>query len=361
MPVRRIIFWQPFASPHQEAFLEAVAEQFEGDVILGVERATLPPERVAQGWREPQHIRVRVIDISKPENHAALAAYRSSDSLHVFTGFFSHPLVWAGFHKLADSQAKLAIYSEAPEQPPLTGWLKRARGRLLAARWTKRFDFVLAVGGVGCEFFERIGFPKDKIVAFGYYLPLPPLADVRRVRRSGDLVHILSAGQLVRRKGVDLLIEACATLPKVGWRVDIYGSGPERQRLEWLAASLGVSNSIVFHGTATNPEVQEALAEADCVVVPSRFDGWGALVSESLGVGTPVICTAACGVASVIADNPSFHSRTCKPTVSGIRQAMQAAIRVSPVSAVVRRDIRANAERVLSPSLAATHFLALAS
>lgn len=149
MPVSRIIFWQPFASPHQEAFLEAVAEQFPGEVILGVER-DLPPERVAQGWQRPNHKKVRVVDISVLKNHAWLANYRDADSLHVFTGFFSHPLVWSGFRKLASSEAKLAIYSEAPEQPLLTGWIKLLRGRLLARRWESRFAFVLAIGGIGC-------------------------------------------------------------------------------------------------------------------------------------------------------------------------------------------------------------------
>jgi hypothetical protein len=33
LKIDRIIFWQPFASPHQEAFLEAVAEQFSGRIF----------------------------------------------------------------------------------------------------------------------------------------------------------------------------------------------------------------------------------------------------------------------------------------------------------------------------------------
>ncbi|NBT12381.1 MAG: hypothetical protein EBS56_02130, partial [Planctomycetia bacterium] len=83
-----------------------MAEQFPGEVILAVEQ-DMPPERVAQGWRKPVHKLVRVIDVSSPSNHAALTTHRGSDSLHVFTGFFSHPLVWAAFHALKSSQARL--------------------------------------------------------------------------------------------------------------------------------------------------------------------------------------------------------------------------------------------------------------
>lgn len=336
-----------------------MAGQFAGEVILGVERPDLPPERVAQGWLEPKHVRVRVTDVSKPENHAALASLRSSDSLHVFTGFFSHPLVWAAFRRLASSPAQLAIYSEAPEQPLLTGWIKRLRGRLLAWRWSRRFAFVLAVGGVGCEFFRRIGFPPVAITPFGYFLPpstliAPPECSQR------DEYRFISAGQLVSRKGIDILIDACALLPRTSWHLDIYGDGVARVGLIERAARKGLTSAITFRGTLRNDNLGEKLASADCTLLPSRFDGWGALVSESLGIGTPVICTNSCGVAAVVSANPSFRSRTCPTTVGGLLEALQATLQAGRVTSAGRRDIQAQAQHVLSPSLAATRFLALA-
>ncbi len=302
-PRATIIFWQPIASPHQEAFLEAVAERCAADygveVILGVER-DLPPERSAQGWQRPRHKHLKVVDISVPANHAALAAHATAASLHVFSGFFSHPLVWAGFRRLAPTPARLAIFSEAPEQPWQTGWLKRLRGRVLAARWARRFAFVLAIGGVGCEFFSRIGFPKEKIVPFGYFLDVPPLANATADRTSVGVARFISAGQLIHRKGIDLLLRACGELPATGWRLDCYGDGPERPRLDHMVRSLGLAERVVFHGVVSNDAVRSALAQADCAVLPSRFDGWGTLVNEALAAGTPVICTAACGAAMLV-------------------------------------------------------------
>jgi glycosyltransferase involved in cell wall biosynthesis len=325
LKIDRIIFWQPFASPHQEAFLEAVAEQFPGEVILGVE-SDLPTERIAQGWRKPEYKRVRVVDISNPENHTALASHRGPDSLHVFTGFFSHPLVWAGFHKLKSSQARLAIYSEAPEQPLLTGWLKRLRGRWLAARYAKRFAFVLAIGGIGCEFFGRIGFPQEKIVPFGYYLAVPPLPTEPAEPQDG-VFRFVSGGQLIHRKGIDLLIKASATLPQTGWHLDIYGDGPERCSLEQLAEQRGVADRISFLGRVPNEAVRNALAAADCAVLPSRFDGWGALVSEALAVGTPTICTESCGAATLLAASPgSVTVATVEPLAAALSAALEAGL-----------------------------------
>jgi glycosyltransferase involved in cell wall biosynthesis len=358
-PRPTIIFWQPIASPHQEAFLEAVAERcaaaYGAEVILGVER-DLPPERSAQGWREPRHKHLKVVDVSVPANHAALAAHATAASLHVFSGFFSHPLVWAGFRRLAPSPARLAIFSEAPEQQWQTGWLKRLRGRVLAARWARRFAFVLAIGGVGCEFFRRIGFPKEKIVPFGYFLDVPPLVEPASDRASDGFVRFMSAGQLIHRKGIDLLLRACGTLPATGWRLDIYGDGPERTRLEQVSRSLGLADRVAFHGVAANDTVRSALAEADCTVLPSRFDGWGMLVSESLAAGTPVICTAACGAAAIATDEQS--SRVVPAgQVAPLTAALAAAMARGSVQPQLRIVIHAKASQHASADQAARRFM----
>ncbi len=350
-PRPTIIFWQPIASPHQEAFLEAVAERCAAahglEVILGVER-DMPPERSAQGWQRPSHKHLKVVDISVPANHAALAAHDTAASLHVFSGFFSHPLVWAGFRRLAPTPARLAIFSEAPEQPWQTGWLKRLRGRVLAARWARRVAFVLAIGGVGCEFFSRIGFPKEKIVPFGYFLDMPPLAAAASSWPADGIVRFVSAGQLIHRKGIDLLLRACGELPATGWRLDCYGDGPERPRLEQIVSSLGLADRVAFHGVVTNDAVRSALTRADCAVLPSRFDGWGMLVNESLAAGTPVICTASCGAASVVAGEPMG----CV-----VRPGRTSPLAASLVGAVGRGPIRQD-ERVAIHTYAVEHLSA---
>jgi glycosyltransferase involved in cell wall biosynthesis len=356
-PRPQLIFWQPIASPHQEAFLEAVAERCAAahgvEVILGVER-DLPPERSAQGWRRTRHKHLKVVDISIPANHAALTAHDTAASLHVFSGFFSHPLVWSGFRKLAPTTARLAIFSEAPEQPWQTGWLKRLRGRVLAARWARRFAFVLAIGGVGCEFFRRIGFPKEKIVPFGYYLDVPPLAAASSQPADG-IVRVVSAGQLIRRKGIDLLVQACGELPAAGWRLDVYGDGPERQRLEQLARSLALEDRVTFHGVVSNDAVRDSLKHADVAVLPSRFDGWGMLVSESLAAGTPVIGTASCG-AAVLVSSALVGSVVQPGSVGPLRAALADAIARGPVQPEDRAAIHADTATHMSAAWAAARF-----
>jgi glycosyltransferase involved in cell wall biosynthesis len=359
--ITRIIFWQPVDSPHQDEFLEAVAELFTGEVVLGVERP-FPAELAAQGWRAPEHRLVRVVDLSRPENCAALVAHAAADTLHVFSGYFSHPLVWAAFRTLAPSPARLAIYSEAPQQPPFTGWLKRLRARLLASRWSDRFSFVLAIGGVGRDFFAAAGFPGEKIVPFGYYLATARQPAVAPVTGpvAGGRFRFVSAGQLIRRKGVDLLVEACASLPHAAWQVDVYGDGPERAALARLAASRGLHDRMAFHGTIPNADLQRVLAAADCVVLPSRFDGWGMLVSESLAAGTPAICTDRCGSADLIrAAAPAARpvGRVVTAAAGPLSAALAAALAAGPPTDDQRHRCRSLASSAGSPSAAALVFL----
>ena len=326
-------------------------------MILGVER-DMPPERSAQGWQRPSHKHLKVVDISVPANHAALAGHSTAASLHVFSGFFSHPLVWAGFRRLAPTPARLAIFSEAPEQPWQTGWIKRLRGRVLAARWAHRFAFVLAIGGVGCEFFSRIGFPKEKMVPFGYFLDVPPLAVVASSRPADGIVRFVSAGQLIHRKGIDVLLRACGELPTTGWRLDCYGDGPERPQLEHMVGSLGLADRVAFHGVVSNDDVRAALTRADCAVLPSRFDGWGMLVNESLAAGTPVICTAACGVA-VLVSTARLGSVVQPDSAAALSAALADAIARGPVKPQDRAAINADAAAHMSATWAAARLESL--
>ena len=50
----------------------------------------------------------------------------------------------------------------------------------------------------------------------------------------------------------------------------------------------------------SSEQVLELLQDMDCLVLPSRYDGWGAVVSEALMSGTPAICSDRCGSAVAV-------------------------------------------------------------
>lgn len=61
-----------------------------------------------------------------------------------------------------------------------------------------------------------------------------------------------------------------------------------------------LGESVKWLGRLPIETVPNVIKDADCLVLPSRHDGWGAVVSEALLVGTPVVCSEACGSAGVV-------------------------------------------------------------
>lgn len=349
--IRRLVFWQPIVSPHQRDFLEILQARHAGEVILAAERP-LPEERLAQGWPQVVHERVPVVDVSGAAGFERLVAHDRADTLHLFSGFFSHPTVWRAFRRLVPSAARLGIVSEAPQLGPLAGPLKIMRGRLLVRRYGDRFALVLPMGAVGRRFFAAVGFPPARLATFGYHVAVPDLAATPEP--APGPVRIVAAGQLIRRKGFDLLLDALTRLPAGGWECDLFGAGPLGRGLERRAARQAATR---FRGTVPHAALVGELAGADLAVVPSRHDGWGMLVNEALGAGTPVVCTDACGAADLI-DDPVAGAVVPAGDVAALAEVLRRAVEGGKIDGARRARVHAVARRH-GPEGAVERFLAL--
>jgi len=129
-----------------------------------------------------------------------------------------------------------------------------------------------------------------------------------------------------------------------------------------------LSDRISFRGTLPNDRLRSAIAAADCAVLPSRFDGWGMLVNESLAVGTPIICTTACGSASLLnqisaPESPGRKPRDeprpqiALPTPAALACSLTHALRVGPPPHELRLRLAAAVRECGSATAAARRFL----
>jgi glycosyltransferase involved in cell wall biosynthesis len=101
------------------------------------------------------------------------------------------------------------------------------------------------------------------------------------------------AGRLIAEKGVDLLLQASAAL-EFSHELLIIGSGPEEESLKRLAAQLGISNRIHWHGPAPRARLPLLLPAMDVLVLPSRttplwVEQFGRILIEAMACGVPVI------------------------------------------------------------------------
>ncbi len=105
---------------------------------------------------------------------------------------------------------------------------------------------------------------------------------------------VVFAGRFIPEKRVEALIPAIAraqaTLP--GLRGLLYGDGPERERVQGAATSAGLNGTVLVPGFVSSEEVEQGLAKALCMALPSRREGFGLVVVEAASYGTPSVVVA---------------------------------------------------------------------
>jgi len=113
---------------------------------------------------------------------------------------------------------------------------------------------------------------------------------------------VLGVGRLAVQKGFDLLLQAFDMVAEQfpDWRLVVLGQGPEQARLERLREGLNSAARIELPGQVA--DVEQWMARAGLIVLPSRFEAYGNAILESLGMGAAVISTPCGGTPTFLSD-----------------------------------------------------------
>ena len=145
---------------------------------------------------------------------------------------------------------------------------------------------LLLVGSVAMrEELIQNGFPAGRVEILPpvVRMPLRAMAPIPAENR------ILYVGQLIRGKGVDLLLRALPHL-RCDYELTIVGAGNARGKLERQCGELGLDGRVRFRGWVNPQDLGDYYASAKLVAVPSRWpEPFGMIGLEAMHYGRPVV------------------------------------------------------------------------
>jgi glycosyltransferase involved in cell wall biosynthesis len=293
--------WQNIVSPHLSPIARALASM-PGQKVTVVAENELPERRKATGWHTPDCFPARVL-VKPTDAEVERLIYGEPEqlSIHLLNGLPNVALNRRVFPHLARTGAMVGLVSESADNRGVLGLVRQAKYRLDRHRYGQNLDFILAMGQMGVSWFASAGYDPARIFPFAYVTERPVFREKRTFEpERSEPVRILYLGRILRLKDGVTAIRALQNLSRSNWRFDVIGDGPDLPRWKEAAAKSGVANRISFRPGVDNGMVGNLLRDADLLLLPSRKDGWGAVVNEAIMSGVPVVCSDNCGAADLL-------------------------------------------------------------
>jgi glycosyltransferase involved in cell wall biosynthesis len=146
---------------------------------------------------------------------------------------------------------------------------------------------------------ELYGLPADRVHVAE---PGVDSAELAPGTTAGDA--LLCVGAVTPAKGHDVLLDALTTVTDLSWRCACVGSLDRApafaDRVRRRAWEDELRDRVGFSGPRTGPELDRAYAAADLLVLPSRAETYGMVVTEALARGLPVLATDVGGVTEAL-------------------------------------------------------------
>ena len=179
---------------------------------------------------------------------------------------------------------------------------------VLKAAMLAPYQAALVASRRSADYVRFLGF-RRRPVAQGY-----DSLDVTRLRDLAAAVlpldhakrEFLIVARLVEKKNLRFAITAFATWqaraaqPR---KLRLIGYGDQEDQLRALVSQLGLDSDIVFEGEAGAGRVAEAMRQSLCLILPSREEQFGLVLTEALAQGLPVLVSGNAGGVDGLIDN----------------------------------------------------------
>ncbi|TFD37816.1 glycosyltransferase family 4 protein [Cryobacterium sp. TMT2-10] len=171
---------------------------------------------------------------------------------------------------------------------------RRAGARSLFRKLGDSVDVVALVGGPLLKHALSLGLPRGKICVVSNGTDLPIRAYVSDAQRpASSRRQVVSVANLTEIKGIDVTLRALKSVasrrPELDWGYRIVGDGAQRESLEALSESLGLSSNVEFVGRISYAQTMREISQCDIFCLASWGEAFGIVYLEAMARMRPVI------------------------------------------------------------------------
>lgn len=285
------VFALPYLADYREGFIDELAAQIEGDLVLMHPRRpfdpsirvfehersifTQPVRRVLGGFESQKHL---VAQVAKQRPARLLIEGNTRDLTYL------RLLVWARLNRVPTAIWGLGRYN----RPRST--IESVAGSIMTFALVTLSSHVIGKGRGPADYYRKFTWNDSKVTHAPNSSGIEEdLARIPRVGRtvidSDNPLGVLFVGRLTEAKNLPALFTALSGL-EAPWRLHLIGDGPDRTALESLARDLGISDGVQFQGNLRGDELVAAYRDADVLALPGKG---GLVVPEALAAGLPLV------------------------------------------------------------------------
>jgi len=288
----KVVFASNYFNHHQRPFSEAMAKLCD---FTFIETAVMSRERKNLGWGEaalPPYVKQTYRSTQAHDECMKLIA----EADVVIAGSAPEEMMRARIH----SGKLLFRYSERPLKKGFQP-IKYVP-RLLIWRWRnpmRKPIYMLCASAFTAADYSKFGLFHNRCYKWGYF-PETNHYDLNALfaKKQRGIPHILWCGRFLELKHPDDVICITERLKTAGYcfNLDFIGEGKLQPQLEQMIQEKNLGDCVHLLGAMTPEQVRTHMEQSNIYLFTSgRYEGWGAVLNESMNSGCAVVASHAIG------------------------------------------------------------------
>lgn len=292
----KLIFWENLISHLRTPFHKELVKLHNITLIVDKE---LSEDRKKLGWKTEKVNNLEVI--VKPNDlqiHEIIKA--NKEACHIVSGIDIYETGTKAIKLLIKENVKFYVGSEQYKSQGLKGSLRLLKSKYQYFKYNNYIKGVFAIGDEAVDWYKKAGYDSETIHQWIYF---SEFFDIDLNKSEKDVV--LFVGELSDRKNILFLIESFLKISHPNAILRIIGGGEHVDKVKTYAKK---HPNIEYLGVVSTFEARQEMSKSKILVLPSIFDGWGAVVNEGLLAGNYCITSNNCGAQLLFKNNPSIGS-----------------------------------------------------